>query len=489
MEEKHIIAIEIGSSKIKGAIGLIDQSNTISIKTVEEVQVSDIVRYGCVLNIVETAAIVRDIVKRLEARVAPRRIEGVYVSVGGRSLQSDMTEIDRRFAGECEITREILDQILQDAIGRTLPDREIVGATQLETRVNNMLTTHAEGMYGSQVMMRLNLLSVRSKLMNNLSMVIRDRLGLRIEDFIVRPVAEADLVLTDEEKRLGCMLVDFGAETTTVAIYRHGGLQYLATIPLGSRHITRDICALNHLEEHAEAIKMARGSALEPAAFDSYSAARQDNADINNYVSARAGEIIANIKEQIRYAGLEPANLSCGIVVVGKGARLNGFIQRLQQMTGMPVRMGDPGGSVRILDGRVQAMDSIDVISIIRRVARSGAAKDCLSPVEQPRVVAQPQPVQPVQPVYQQPQPAQKPAQPVQPAQPAQPAQQPVEEKEHYHEEEPAHKSGFWPSLFGEGKKKPTQNQFIKRFTEIKDGIVNIMTEKEEIEDDFSSNK
>ncbi len=35
MDDKHIIAIEIGSSKIKGAIGSVDASGTVTVKAVE----------------------------------------------------------------------------------------------------------------------------------------------------------------------------------------------------------------------------------------------------------------------------------------------------------------------------------------------------------------------------------------------------------------------------------------------------------------------
>lgn len=87
-------------------------------------------------------------------------------------------------------------------------------------------------------------------------MVCDERLRLSVNDIFVRPLVEADLVLYPEEKRQGCMLVDFGADTTTVSIYKNGVLNYLSTIPMGSRNITRDITALNYLEERAEELKI-----------------------------------------------------------------------------------------------------------------------------------------------------------------------------------------------------------------------------------------
>ena len=86
MEEKIIIALEIGSSKIKGATGSVGPDGALNVKAVEEEPITDIVRYGCIRNIVETAQAVRNVISRLEQREAPRKVEGVYLSLGGRSL-------------------------------------------------------------------------------------------------------------------------------------------------------------------------------------------------------------------------------------------------------------------------------------------------------------------------------------------------------------------------------------------------------------------
>jgi len=93
MEEKIIIALEIGSSKIKGATGAVGPDGAINVKAVEREPISDIVRYGCVRNIVETAQAVRKVIDRLELRESPRKIEGIYLSIGGRSLSSQAATI------------------------------------------------------------------------------------------------------------------------------------------------------------------------------------------------------------------------------------------------------------------------------------------------------------------------------------------------------------------------------------------------------------
>lgn len=301
MEDKYIVALEIGSSKIKGAIGTVDASGTLSVKTVEEERLIDSVRYGCILNVLETATAIRTVLNRLEQREPQRKITGVYVAVGGRSLMSQEIEIERSLSSEMEITNALINDITDEALSNQLHERTIVGVSPKEFRVDNFPAPRVVGMFGSHISARLNLISCRDQLMRKLNMVLDERLHITINDLFVRPLAEADLVLYPEEKRQGCMFVDCGADTTTVAIYKNGVLMYLSTIPMGSRHITRDITALNILEERAEDLKIQGGNALTNSDSSNmvHNVAGVDFVQINNYVAARAGEIVANVNEQI----------------------------------------------------------------------------------------------------------------------------------------------------------------------------------------------
>ena len=190
------------------------------------------------------------------------------------------------------------------------------------------------------------------------------------------------MVLTEDERRLGCMFVDFGAETTTVSVYRGGAPVYVATLPIGSRNITLDLIALNYIEERAEEIKKVSGNALavDAARRGKGYAEGIDYTDINNYVHARADEIVANIIAQIEYAGVTAADLPGGIVIVGGGARLRGFNELLQQQSKLPVRQGAPSASVRITDGSIHGTEMVDVISVLVAASRMPEA-ECLTPM------------------------------------------------------------------------------------------------------------
>ena len=75
------------------------------------------------------------------------------------------------------------------------------------------------------------------------------------------PLALADAVLTDAERRGGCVLVDLGAETTTISVYYRDILRHLAVIPLGSNNITKDLTSLQMEDKTAEEMKLKYASA------------------------------------------------------------------------------------------------------------------------------------------------------------------------------------------------------------------------------------
>lgn len=380
---RYIVAFEIGSSKIRGAVGVVDNSGVVDVIAVEEEKLTDRVRYGCIQN-VDVANAIDTVVERLQAypAVEPRTITGVYVGLGGRSLTSTMVDVSMQLPVETEITEPIITELKKRAAATTDPDRDTVDVVPVRFTVDNKTQTSPVGTFGQSLSARATVLSCSPQIKRILRRVITDRLGLNINGYITRPLAEAAMVLTEDERRLGCMFVDFGAETTTVSVYRGGAPVYVATLPIGSRNITLDLIALNYIEERAEEIKKVSGNALavDAARRGKGYAEGIDYTDINNYVHARADEIVANIIAQIEYAGVTAADLPGGIVIVGGGARLRGFNELLQQQSKLPVRQGAPSASVRITDGSIHGTEMVDVISILVAASRMPEA-ECLTPM------------------------------------------------------------------------------------------------------------
>ena len=88
MKETNIIAIEIGSSKVRGAIGIYNADGVLTVSAVEEESMRDWVRNGTVSNIEEVAALVNRVIRKIENRVSPRKDIKALVALASNSTSS-----------------------------------------------------------------------------------------------------------------------------------------------------------------------------------------------------------------------------------------------------------------------------------------------------------------------------------------------------------------------------------------------------------------
>lgn len=369
MNERYIAAIEVSTSKIVAAIGKTKGTGTLDVIAIEhEVSPEGGVRYGIIQNLEETSTAVSRIFSRLEQRSAihPRKIKSVIVGLGGRSLKNITKEVSLSLPEDTEITDDILerlhDQAIHSAIDNTL---EVVDAVPRVFKVGNSQTSSPKGMVGNHISGIFDLIVCRPELKRNIRRTIVDKLHLEVDGFVVTAMATGHLILTPEEKRLGCMLVDMGSETTTVTIYQKGALHYFATLPLGGKNISRDIASLGVVDAKAEEIKITSGNALSENNIPNLNINGLKLSDISNLVVARSEEIVANIIAQIEYAGIKDSDLQGGIIGIGGGFRMKGLLDLLEMESGIPVRRGTLPEYVRIEDTRYNGVETAEVASIL----------------------------------------------------------------------------------------------------------------------------
>ena len=369
MNERYIAAIEVSSSKIIASIGKTKGTGSLEMIAVEhEATPEGCVRYGIIQNLEETSSAVSRLFTKLEQRqaISPRKIKSVIVGLGGRSLKNITKEVTLSLPEDTEITDDILarlqDQAIRSAIDNTL---EVVDAVPRVFKVGNSQTSSPKGMVGNHISGIFDLIVCRPELKRNIRRTITDKLHMEVDGFVVTAMATGHLILTPEEKRLGCMLVDMGAETTTVTIYQKGALHYFATIPLGGRNISRDIASLGVVDTKAEEIKITSGNAMAENNVPNLNINGLKLSEISNMVVARSEEIVANIIAQIEYAGIKDSDLQGGIVCIGGGFRLKGIMELLENESGISVRRGILPEYVRIEDPRATGAEIAEVASVL----------------------------------------------------------------------------------------------------------------------------
>ena len=395
--DRYIAALEISSSKVIGAIGVMGRSGQLEILAVERERSLDSVRYGLIQNAEETSVLINRVIERLERRpnIAPREITAVYAGLSGRSLRSIEKEVSLSLPDDSEITPDIISRLRKKALEAEIDNSlEVVDAVPRIFTVGRTETHRPMGMMGNNITAIYDIIVARPAMQNNLRRVVRDKLDfdINLKKIVITPLATAEIVLNEHEKKLGCMLVDIGAETTSVTIYTRGNLVYYATLPLGGRNITLDLKALNVIEDKAEDLKVTFGNALAPATPSQEMVGPHKLSQISNYVVARAEEIVANIVEQIRYAHLTEKDIPEGIVICGGGARLNGIAELIEKFSGLKVRMATLPPTIRLSDPSAQGMECLQVAAIMYEGAKV-ADEDCLRLPAAP----EPEPEQPVE--------------------------------------------------------------------------------------------
>lgn len=320
-----IVAIELGSSKVTGIAGKKNLDGSISVLAVVKEDSSSFIRKGIVYNINQTVQCVSNIVKKLSVALKSE-IAQVYVGVGGQSIRSEKNVIGKDLLSDTIVTQEMVNELMDTNRNMSYPEQEILDAATQEYKVDSQLQLDPVGIQCSRL--EGNFLNIlwRKTFYRNLNKCF-DTAGIAIAEMYLAPLALADSVLSDSEKRSGCVLVDLGADTTTVSVYYKNILRHLAVIPLGGNNITKDIASLQMDDDNAEKMKLKYGNAY------------TDNNEIDNslmlpidtdrsiesrkfidIVEGRLQEIIENVWYQVpaEYAD----RLLGGIILTGGGSNM-----------------------------------------------------------------------------------------------------------------------------------------------------------------------
>ena len=398
MEHRTIVGVEISSSKIKGGLGTVDADGRLNVVAVEEIPGINNVRYGRIQNIREVSAAVNEIIRRFEAHpaIAPRKVDALVLSIGGRSLTGVPARASLRFPTECEITDEHVKRLRFEATRDFVGDKNVEACVARMYYVNNTAVRRVVGTFGDTLRGEFMMITCGKETHQNLSRLKIENIDPERIYYLIRPMAVAELALNPDEKEVGTVLVDFGAETTTVSIYKDSSLVFLSTLPMGSRLLTLDLVnGMGITEEAAENFKVTIGNAdpSAPAINDN------PNADeVNCYIRARAAEISANIINQIDLSGYTSDNLA-NIVLCGGGSKLPGFASQLSARAKMPVRLAVMPPDISFsMAGRNNA-DNIDIVALLASAARYERI-NCVEP--EPEVLVEEVPVVPEPEIFEQ---------------------------------------------------------------------------------------
>lgn len=343
--KNFVVAIELGSTKIRGIAGQKRSDGSIVVLAVVSEGARQCIRNGVVYNIDKTVQCITSIVQRLKSQLKAG-IKHVYVGVSGQSIHSERNIIVKDIHSAVPVTQQLIVEMMDQNRAMDYPDMEILDVEVQEYRADASLETEPVGIQCSRLEGNfLNILQSKrhyQKLNSCFEMA-----GVKLAEIYLAPFALADAVLTPVEKRSGCVLVDMGADTTTVMVYYKNIVRHIAVIPLGGSNITKDLCSLRVEENEAEKLKLRYASAYTaPEDIDSsltydIDTDRKENCThFIDIVEARVQEIILNVFNQIP-ADFQDKILG-GIVLTGGAANMKNMDVAFRKYTNIDkVRMAN----------------------------------------------------------------------------------------------------------------------------------------------------
>ncbi|MBP6866069.1 MAG: cell division protein FtsA [Candidatus Pacebacteria bacterium] len=184
-----------------------------------------------------------------------------------------------------------------------------------------------EGMHGNKLEVRALFVTTITQHFDNLLAVVA-KAGVETIGVMPSIIAGSHLTLSKKQKMAGCLLVDIGAETVSMAVFENENLIYLHTLPIGSDDITNDIAlGLKITLEEAESVKLGNVS-------EKFSKKKVDE-----IIEARLSdifELIENHLKKIKRNELLPA----GIIFIGAGSNIAMLTESAKNFLKLPTKVG-----------------------------------------------------------------------------------------------------------------------------------------------------
>ena len=333
---EFIAAIELGSSKVTGIAGRKNSDGSMQVLAYAKEDSSSFIRKGIIYNLDKTAQSLTSIINKLEGDLK-NSLAKVYVGIGGQSLRTVRNVVSRDLNEETIISQELVDAICDENLEIPLVDMDILDVAPQEYKIGNNLQADPVGVAGSHIEGRFLNIVARASIKKNLERCF-EQAKIEIADLLISPLVTANAVLSESERRSGCALIDFGADTTTISVYKNNILRFLTVLPLGGNSITRDITSMQMEEEEAERLKITFGNVMyeEEESEEAATCQLEDGSRtvelqaLNNIIEARAEEIITNVWNQIQLSGYDDKLLS-GIIITGGAANLKNLDTMLRK--------------------------------------------------------------------------------------------------------------------------------------------------------------
>ena len=356
--EEIVVGIDVGTTKICTLVGRVEEDNPIRIMGVG-IEPSDGIRKGIIVDLAAATQAIARSVKKAES-TSGLEITSALVSIAGAHVSSVNSRGVSAVNGKV-IEQYDLDHAMEQARAVAIPnDREIIHVIQRGFSVDGQDGIRApRGMHGYRLEVEAHIITASAATVDNLRHCVGAS-GVKIQEFVLNPLASGEAVLTEQERQMGVAVCDIGGGTADLAIYVNGDVWHTMVLAVGGNHITQDIAhGLRLPFAQAEEVKKQQGHAVRSeVGLEEYFSVRPFGEDkpvqinrqeLAEIIDARVSETFGLILQEVKrsgYDGLLPA----GMVLTGGTSALPGISRVASEVLGMPVRVAQPENLSGLVD-------------------------------------------------------------------------------------------------------------------------------------------
>ena len=311
MEEqsKYAFGVDVGTENVR-AVALEIKGEDVKVIAYGSAANEKGMRKGIVTDLSGPAEATDKALKVVEG-MSGVNVDSAYVSINGSHLSSEqVTGMIAVSSGE-GITNEDLDRLEDTAMsGRITSNRQVLDVIPLNYTLDGQSGIRQPlGMVANKIEIVANVISGLTPSVDALGRAMAQA-TLRVLRFVPTPVAAARAVLTEKQMENGVCVIDFGASTTSIAVYAD-------FTPTGKE------IAMRH---NGESIVFKKD-------------------EVNQVVKERLVDIFSHVYEHLERAGYAQ-KLPEGAVLTGAGSNMKGIAGFAKEVLKMATRVGVPGAGL-----------------------------------------------------------------------------------------------------------------------------------------------
>lgn len=351
MQETYV-GIDIGTQTTKVAIAEEHLNGEIVLKGIGEAP-SEGVSRGNILNIDKTERALHSALSDAE-KMADFEAREAFLAVGGDRLRT----IGSRGVTAIPKDKESIDstsvsEVLQAARAVVIPSEAVI----IDSVVREFLVdgqggiTDPVGMSGVRMEADVGLLVSPKTTLSNLERTV-ERSGLVPDGQTAAVKASGMAVLSPDEAEIGVAVLDIGAGSTDVGVFRRGTLVSAFSVGYAGESVTKDITVgLSVPFDTAEQIKIEFGSALEEAVeptdmisipgIGGREARSVERSFLSQIIEPRIEEIFVMCKDGLLEQDIL-GKLTAGLVITGGSSMMDDIVHLAERIFDLPVRTGAP---------------------------------------------------------------------------------------------------------------------------------------------------